>query len=127
MDGTPWIQHSAPISPGSSGGALISARGELIGINSWMLMESQNLNFALPAVTLAAALSRARARAGTLRFPQDGDEQFSIGLLYARGQGVPQDEAEAAKWIQQAADKGHAEAQATLGAMFQHGKGEPQD
>ena len=34
LDGTPWIQHSAPISPGSSGGALISSRGELLGINS---------------------------------------------------------------------------------------------
>jgi S1-C subfamily serine protease len=33
-DGTLWIQHSAPVSPGSSGGALISSRGELLGINS---------------------------------------------------------------------------------------------
>jgi len=33
-DGQLWIQHSAPISPGSSGGALISSRGELLGINS---------------------------------------------------------------------------------------------
>ncbi|MGC1781146.1 MAG: trypsin-like peptidase domain-containing protein [Acidobacteriaceae bacterium] len=127
IDGTPWIQHSAPISPGSSGGALISDRGELVGINSWMLTESENLNFAVPSVTLAAALSRARARAGTLDFPQNGDEQFSIGMLYVRGQGVPQDYAEAAKWIQQAADKGHAEAQATLGGLFELGKGEPQD
>lgn len=127
IDGTPWIQHSAPISPGSSGGALISDRGELVGINSWTLTESQDLNFAVPSVTLAAALSRARARAGTLRFPHDGDEEFSIGMLYVRGEGVPQDYAEAAKWIQQAADKGHAEAQATLGAMFELGKGEPQD
>jgi S1-C subfamily serine protease len=127
MDGTAWIQHSAPISPGSSGGALISARGELVGINSRMLEQSQNLNFAVPSVTLAAALSRARARDATLTFPQSGDEQFSIGMLYVRGQGVPQDYAEAAKWIQQAADKGHAEAQATLGGMFLLGKGEPQD
>jgi S1-C subfamily serine protease len=127
MDGTAWIQHSAPISPGSSGGALISAHGDLLGINSRMLEESQNLNFAVPSVTLAAALSRARARDGTLTFPQNGDEQFSIGMLYVRGQGVPQDYAEAAKWIQQAADKGHAEAQATLGGMFQLGSGEPQD
>jgi hypothetical protein len=127
LDGTPWIQHSAPISPGSSGGALISSRGELLGINSRMLQESQNLNFAVPAATLAKALLRARAKAGSLKFPQHGDEQFSIGLLYYRGQGVPQDYTEAARLMRQAADQGHAEAQATLGALYQLGKGVPQD
>ena len=68
-DGVRWIQHSAPISPGSSGGALISARGELLGINSWTRTESQNLNFAVPAATLANALSDARALTGFLDFP----------------------------------------------------------
>ena len=58
-EGAAWIQHSAPISPGSSGGALISSRGELLGINSWTITESQNLNFAVPAATLAEALSGA--------------------------------------------------------------------
>ena len=64
-----WIQHSAPISPGSSGGALISSRGELLGINSWFVRESQGLNFAVPASTLASAYSGARALQGFLRFP----------------------------------------------------------
>jgi len=68
-DGILWIQHSAPISPGSSGGALISSRGELLGINSWFLRESQGLNFAVPASTLAGAYSGARALQGFLRFP----------------------------------------------------------
>ena len=68
-DGTQWIQHSAPISPGSSGGALISSRGELLGINSWYGKESQNLNFAVPASTLATAYMGARAVRGSLRFP----------------------------------------------------------
>jgi S1-C subfamily serine protease len=121
------LEHSAPISPGSSGGALISARGELLGINSFLLKESQNLNFAVPAATLAIALSRARARPGFVEFPQSGDKEFSIGLLYARGQGVTKDTAEAAKWYRQAADKGHAEAQATLGALYSIGDGVPQD
>ena len=68
-DGTWWIQHSAPISPGSSGGALISSRGELLGINSWFVKESQGLNFAVPASTLAGAYSGARALQGFLRLP----------------------------------------------------------
>jgi len=68
-DGTLWIQHSAPISPGSSGGALISSRGELLGINSWFVKESQGLNFAVPASTVAGACSAARALQGFLRLP----------------------------------------------------------
>lgn len=68
-DGVSWIQHSAPISPGSSGGALISSRGELLGINSRFRKESQNLNFAVPAATLSEAISGARTRTGFLDFP----------------------------------------------------------
>ena len=41
-------QHSAPISPGSSGGALINSSGKLIGINCETLEGGQNLNFAIP-------------------------------------------------------------------------------
>jgi S1-C subfamily serine protease len=69
-DGTPWIQHSAPISHGSSGGALISSRGELLGINSWYEKESQNLNFAVPASTLESAYRVARARTGCFEIPE---------------------------------------------------------
>lgn len=127
FDDSSWIQHSAPISPGSSGGALVSANGELLGINSRSRVDSQNINFAVPAPTLAIALRRARAVSGDLHFPQLGDKEFSMALLYYEGRGVPQDYAEAAKLMRQAADQGHAEAEATLGAMYQLGKGVPQD
>ena len=72
QDGVPWIQHSAPISPGSSGGALIGSRGELLGINAWTRTESQNLNFAVPAATLSSALSAARTLTGVLFPPNAG-------------------------------------------------------
>jgi len=42
------IQFSAPVSPGSSGGALLNDRGELLGIITSLFKESQNINFALP-------------------------------------------------------------------------------
>jgi len=42
------IQTSAAISPGSSGGGLFDAKGTLVGITSFGITESQNLNFALP-------------------------------------------------------------------------------
>jgi S1-C subfamily serine protease len=72
-NGVSWIQHSAPISPGSSGGALISSQGDLVGINSFLLENSQNLNFAVPAATLSTALSAARAKTGYLGFPPNNE------------------------------------------------------
>jgi len=48
VDGETYIQISAPISPGSSGGALINEQGEVIGITTASLTDGQNLNFAIP-------------------------------------------------------------------------------
>lgn len=42
------IQISAPISSGSSGGALINNNGKVIGITSSGMIDGQNLNFAVP-------------------------------------------------------------------------------
>ncbi len=42
------IQTTAAISHGSSGGGLFDGQGRLIGITTFMLVEGQNLNFALP-------------------------------------------------------------------------------
>lgn len=47
MNGTKLIQISAPISPGSSGGALFNMNGEVVGITSSSFDEGQNLNFAV--------------------------------------------------------------------------------
>lgn len=43
------IQTTAPISPGSSGGPLLSGSGEVVGITTSYLVGGQNLNFAVPA------------------------------------------------------------------------------
>lgn len=43
------IQTTAPISPGSSGGGLFDASGNLIGITTFMLRDTQALNFAIAA------------------------------------------------------------------------------
>lgn len=48
-DGTQYIQTSAPISKGSSGGGLFDDRGNLIGITTLVIKDSQNLNFAIAA------------------------------------------------------------------------------
>ncbi len=43
------IQTTAAISPGSSGGALLNSRGQVIGITAFQMTNGQNLNFAIPA------------------------------------------------------------------------------
>jgi S1-C subfamily serine protease len=47
--GVDLVQTSAPISPGSSGGGLFDAAGNLIGITTFLLRDAQNLNFAIAA------------------------------------------------------------------------------
>lgn len=43
-----FIQTTAPMSPGSSGGALLNMYGELIGVTSAGYIDGQNLNLAVP-------------------------------------------------------------------------------
>ena len=53
--------------------------------------------------------------------------QATLGFRYGRGRGVPQDDAEAARWIRLAADQGYSIAQWNLGFMYGNGDGVPQD
>lgn len=46
-----FIQTDVPLNPGSSGGPLISLAGEVIGINSFIRDEAQNIGFAIPSNT----------------------------------------------------------------------------
>ena len=49
FDGVRYLQTTAPVSPGSSGGGLFDGTGRLIGITTWTRKDSQNLNFAIAA------------------------------------------------------------------------------
>lgn len=47
IESVDYIQVTAPMSPGNSGGPLINKYGEVIGINTWQYAEGQNLNFSI--------------------------------------------------------------------------------
>ncbi len=51
-----YIQIDAAINPGNSGGPLLNDRGEVIGVNTFIIQNSQNLGFALPYYYVREAL-----------------------------------------------------------------------
>ncbi len=58
FEGSQYIQTSAAISEGSSGGGLFDTEGRLIGITAFFLQDGQNLNFASPASWIAQLAAR---------------------------------------------------------------------
>jgi TPR repeat protein len=53
--------------------------------------------------------------------------EYSLGVAYEKGQGVPQDYREAVKWYRFAAAQGNESAQVNLGVMYTKGRGVGQD
>ena len=54
--GLHFIQIDAAINPGNSGGPLVNSRGEIIGVNTFIIKGGDNLGFALPVSYLKTAL-----------------------------------------------------------------------
>lgn len=58
-----WIQTSAPISPGNSGGPLLDEDGKVVGVNTLgmpLIARAQNLNFSLASIEVLHHLDRPR-------------------------------------------------------------------
>ncbi|HSC48101.1 MAG TPA: trypsin-like peptidase domain-containing protein [Gammaproteobacteria bacterium] len=88
------IQHTAPLNPGNSGGALLDSRGLVVGINTAIIAMAQNLGFAIPVATaqwvLTELLTRGRVRRGYLGIagrerPLDRRLVRHLGLATERG------------------------------------------
>lgn len=63
----------------------------------------------------------AKAEAG------DVSAQYSLGMMYATGEGVTQNYQQAVYWWQKAAERGNTAAQFDLGVMYANGEGVTQD
>jgi hypothetical protein len=57
----------------------------------------------------------------------NADAEYVLGLRYATGKGVPEDDKAAAEWYLKAARQGHAHAQYNIGCLYDKGKGVAQD
>lgn len=52
------IQHTAPLNPGNSGGALLDSRGRVVGINTAIIAMAQGIGFAIPVNTAQWVLTQ---------------------------------------------------------------------
>jgi serine protease Do len=57
INNTSYIQHDAALNPGNSGGPLISQDGKVLGINSFIIGDAENIGFSLPLKYVDAALT----------------------------------------------------------------------
>jgi len=87
-----YIQTDAAINFGNSGGPLINARGEVIGINSAISSRASNIGFAVPINQAVAILPQLKARGkvsrgflGVVLTDVTPDLQRSLKLTVSRG------------------------------------------
>jgi S1-C subfamily serine protease len=86
------IQTDAALNPGNSGGPLVSSRGEVVGINTAVIMGAQGICFAVAANTASFVLGEL-VRHGRVRraFIGIAAQQTAIPPLRRRAAGLAQD------------------------------------
>ncbi len=80
------LQITAPISSGSSGGAVFNKNGEVIGVATFLLKEAQNLNFAMPVNLLKGKIDTKKIIAVKDSEIEDYEKKveylFNFGIAY---------------------------------------------
>ena len=69
-----YVQTDAPINPGNSGGPLVNIRGEVVGVNTFIMSQSggnEGLGFAIPSATARTAFRQLK-QYGMLRRQEIG-------------------------------------------------------
>ncbi len=59
-----YYQHDAALNPGNSGGPLINEGGEVLGVNTFVIRDGDNIGFCLPVTYLDQSIREYRRKAG---------------------------------------------------------------
>src|SRR4029077_12928635 len=91
-----YVQTDAPINPGNSGGPLVNIRGEVVGVNTFIMSQSggnEGLGFAIPSATTRTVFRQLKEH-GVLRKQELGiswqtiTPEMAAALSLARDYGV---------------------------------------
>ena len=88
-----FIQTDAAINPGNSGGPLVNAKGEVVGVNTFILSQSggsEGLNFAIPCATARTVFKQLK-QYGHLRRQEIGIGIQTITATMAAALSLPRD------------------------------------
>jgi len=82
-----YVQTDAPINPGNSGGPLVNIRGEVVGVNTFIVSQSggnEGLGFAVPSATIRTVFRQLKEY-GQLRRQEVGMSIQTITAEMAKG------------------------------------------
>lgn len=88
------IQTSAAISPGNSGGPLLDSSGDVIGVNTAVSQQGQNIAFAIPSNVIKELIDNFNKHGGSFERPYAGvryqmvDKQTALANKVAEGAWV---------------------------------------
>jgi S1-C subfamily serine protease len=82
------IQFSAPINPGNSGGPLLDSDGNVIGITTAAVSNSEGLGFAIPASTIFRELASLITTGGYTLHPALGVNGTDMNYQLAQAEGT---------------------------------------
>ena len=82
------IQTDSAINPGNSGGPLLNLKGQVIGINTAVASDAQNIGFAIPINRAKKDIASVKS-GGEIEAPYLGVRYLSVTVEYAKKNSIP--------------------------------------
>jgi 2-alkenal reductase len=82
------IQTTAPLNPGNSGGPLLNLQGQVVGVTTAIVIDSQGLGFAIPSNTILREIASLVTTGSYKRHPWLGATGVDMTYEIAKAMGV---------------------------------------